>query len=269
MTAARYGITMAMLGPLEMSISFLSTMNDTQTEVACLLQVASNQSAIYVATSASFLLALFAADFPVRAAKSVLECRSTNIAPGMQSLVRPGSSSLSWAGSSRHCASNSIQRTHARRIQAPVLAYTVSQANQSASGSSSPSQDKKQAGRDTSDTIRSLDSILGSTDDTEIQQERTNEFTSASSSSVPAFSGSSAAVGLSPSRPQERSSRDFQGASSSSRSAVLCHFTALHTLWENGCCSELGKALSWCHTEGLTPGPVSVGVAPQQMPSQI
>ena len=189
MTAARYGITMTMLGPLEMSISFLSTMNDTQTEVACLLQVASNQSAIYIATSASFLLALFAADFPVRAAKSVLECRSTNIAPGMQSLVRPGSSSLSWAGSSRHCASNSIQRTHARRIQAPVLAYTVSQANQSASGSSSPSQDKKQAGRDTSDTIRSLDSILGSTDDTEIQQERTNEFTSASSSSVPAFFG--------------------------------------------------------------------------------
>ena len=75
MTAARYGITMTMLGPLEMSISFLSTMNDTQTEVACLLQVASNQSAIYIATSASFLLALFAADFPVRAAKSVLECR--------------------------------------------------------------------------------------------------------------------------------------------------------------------------------------------------
>ncbi len=189
------------------------------------------------------------------------ECSSIVIAPGMQSLGRPGSLSLSWAGSSRHCTSNSIQRTYARRIQAPVLAYTVSQANQSASGSSSPSQDKKQAERDTSDTIRSLDSILGSTDDTEIQQERTNEFTSASSSSVPAFSGSSAAVGLSPSRPQERNSRDFQGASSSSRSVVLCDSL-------QRCRLRSITAEHYCFSELVKAGHDYVGGGPQQMPSQ-
>ena len=150
----------------------------------------------------------------------------------MQSLARPGSSSLSWAGCSRQCAPTSRQRTCARRVQPPVTAYAVSQASQSSSGGSSSSQDKKQVGRDASDTIRSLDSILGSTDDTEDKLDRSNLLTSTSASSVPAFSGSSAAVGLQSSRPQGSVSRDFRGASTPSRSAPSCKSDSLRILAE-------------------------------------
>ena len=182
-----------------------------------------------------------------RAAKTLTECWTAGTAPGMQSLARPGSSSLSWAGSSRHCASNSRQRTYALRTQVPVSAYTVSQASQSPNSRSSSSQDRKEAGRDASDTIRSLDSILGSTDDTEVEQSRAEGYASASSSSVPAFSGSSAAVGLPSSRPQEEASRDFQGASPSSRSAIFCILKAMPNMWQSkpglSDCSPSGTAL--------------------------
>ena len=148
----------------------------------------------------------------------------------MQSLARPGSSSLSWAGCSRQCAPNCRQRTSARRVQAPVTAYAVSQASQSSSGGSSSSQDNERAGRDASDTIRSLDSILGSTDDTEDSVDRAQQLPSTSASSVQAFSGSSAAVSLQPSRSQGNVSRDFQGATTPSRLAASCKSRVLRIL---------------------------------------
>lgn len=208
-----------------------------------------------------------------RAAKTLAECWAAGIAPGMQFLARPGSSSLSWAGSTRHCASNSRQRTYACRTQAPVSAYTVSQASQSPNGRSSSSHDNKQAGRDATDTIRSLDSILGSTDDTEVEQSRAEKYTSASASSVPAFSGSSAAVGLPSTRPQEEASRDFQGAPRSSRSAIFCRLKAMPDMGQCGPrnldSSPSGLALCSCLVRYIKPGCYNpVGGAPQQMPSK-
>ena len=140
----------------------------------------------------------------------------------MQSLARPGSSGLSWAGSGGLCSPNFRHSLYVRRVHAPVTAYAASQTSQSSSGSSSSSQDKKEAGTAASNTIRSLDSLLGSTDDTEIELERESQYNSTSSSSVPAYSGSSAAVGLTPGRPQDSISRDFQGPSSPSRLALSC-----------------------------------------------
>jgi len=136
----------------------------------------------------------------------------------MQSLAGTSSSSLGWQDSSRQGALRVSIRIYARRRQAPTSCYTVKQASQSSSGSASSSQNKAQARRDASDTLRSLESILGSTDDTDVKQDGPSQSasSSSSSSSLSAFTATLQAEGLSSSRQQGSISQGSQRPSLSS-----------------------------------------------------
>ena len=138
----------------------------------------------------------------------------------MQSPALLGSSSLGLETSSRHSAPKCRPILCKYRPFTSDTAFAVKQASHTRDSRPTSAAGKFQAGRD--DTIRALDSLLGSTDDVDLKQDEARQLaSSSSSSSVSAFTSAPAAVDVSSSRPQGDISRDFQGSSAQARSALI------------------------------------------------
>lgn len=137
----------------------------------------------------------------------------------MQSPALLGSSSLGLETSSRHSAPKCRTILCKHRPFTCDTAFAVKQASHTRDSRPTSAAGKFQAGRD--DTIRALDSLLGSTDDVDLKQGGARQLASSSSSSVSAFTSAPAAVDVSSSRPQGDISRDFQESSAPVRLALI------------------------------------------------
>ena len=124
-----------------------------------------------------------------------------------------------------------------RRAQLAPSCCVVRHASQSRSADASGAQQEAQPGRDAIDTIRSLDSILGSTDDTDVKQNDERP----AANSVSAYSNDQGVVSLSSRQYSESAAaQDFRDELTPSR-CVSAHslvlFSALSTLARTRCIS--------------------------------
>lgn len=131
----------------------------------------------------------------------------------MQSLSLLGPSGLCLRGSTRQHAPKYCRRSALHRTQ--VSCRAVTQASQARDSSSSTPQSAAQAERDASDTIRALDSILGSTDEAESKQDGPSRIDT--SASISAFSAASGTLRPPSGGSQGSMAQKYQGLSTQSK----------------------------------------------------